>query len=168
MQENSKMIKDYMISLADYPTINQNATLEQAVNIIYRMSREKGYRWIVVMDDHEKITGFLTLRNVFEAVGNLAPRAGGWLGIFTYNRPGLFYWEGVQLIKDTPLKKCIKPLVDVYVQETDHPSKAAEIILHRRITIVPVTDEQMKVVGIVRPIDLLPFIKELFDNAPPK
>lgn len=129
-----------------------------------RMAKEKGYRWLVVLDDDENITGFLTLRNAFEAMSNLAPKAGGWLGIFTYNRPGMFYWEGVQLIKDTPLKKSIRPLVDVFVQETDPPAKAAELILNRRITIVPVVDGQNKVVGIVRPVDLLPFIKKLFES----
>jgi len=165
--DKPKTVKDYMIPLADYPTLPGNATLEQAVNMMYRMSREKGYRWIVVLDQNNKIAGFLTLRGVFEAINNLAPKAGGWLGVFTFNRPGMFYWEGVQMIKDTPLKKCIKPVVQVSVAEDDYPSKAAEIILNRRITIVPVVNEQGEVVGIVRPVDLLPFIKQLFDNAPP-
>ncbi len=168
MQVKTETIKEYMIPFSDYPSINQNATLEEAVNIMYRTSREKGYRWMVVLDDSGRIAGFLTLRNVFEAIRNLAPKAGGWLGVFNYSRPGLFYWEGVQLIKDTPLKKCIRPLVDVYVNENDYPSKAAEIIIERKITIVPVLNEQNEVVGIIRPVDLLPFIKKLFDNAPGK
>lgn len=168
MAEQNDTVRNYMIPLMDYPTVNQETTLEEAVNLMHDMAKTKGYRWIVVMDDERRITGFLTLRSVFEAVSNLAPKAGGWLGFLNYSKPGLFYWEGVQMIKDTPLKKCIRPLVDVYVQETDHPSKAAEIILSRRITIVPVINEQQEVVGIVRPIDLLPFIKRLFDNAPPK
>lgn len=168
MTEQTDTVNNYMIPLSDYPNISHNSTLEEAVNLIYHTSKAKGYRWIVVLDDANKIAGFLTLRNVFETVSNLAPKAGGWLGVFTYTKPGLFYWEGVQLIKDTPLKKCIQPLINVYVQETDHPSKAAEIILNRRVTIVPVMNEKNEVVGIIRPVDLLPFIKKLFDNAPVK
>lgn len=166
MHEGQDRVKDYMIPFSDYPGVNQNMTLKEAVNLMDRMAKEKGYRWLVVLDDDNNITGFLTLRNVFEAMSNLAPKAGGWLGIFTYNRPGMFYWEGIQLIKDTPLKKCIRPLVDVFVQETDPPSKAAELILNRRITIVPVMNDQNEVVGIVRPVDILPFIKKLFETVP--
>ncbi|MFZ5634470.1 MAG: HPP family protein [Bacillota bacterium] len=166
MHEDQDRVKDYMIPFSDYPSVNQNMTIKEAVNLMDRMAKEKGYRWLVVLDDDDNIAGFLTLRNVFEAISNLAPKAGGWLGIFTYNRPGMFYWGGIQLIKDTPLKKCIRPLVDVFVQETDPPSKAAELILNRRITIVPVINDLGKVVGIVRPVDLLPFIKKLFETVP--
>lgn len=155
-----------MVPFSDYPSINHKSTLEQAVNLMYQMAGERGYRWLVVLDDNDNIKGFLTLRNVFEAINSLAPKAAGWLGLFNYSRPGFFYWEGVQLIKDTPLDKCIRPLVDVKVMETDHPSKAAEIILNRRITIVPVANEQGQIVGIIRPVDLLPFIQGLFANAP--
>ncbi len=57
--EKTKIIRDFMVPFSDYPTIDQNATLEQAVNMMYRMAREKGYRWLVVVDDKGKITGFL-------------------------------------------------------------------------------------------------------------
>ncbi|MHB1043488.1 MAG: CBS domain-containing protein [Eubacteriales bacterium] len=164
--EKTKIIRDYMVPFSDYPTIDQNATLEQAVNMMYVMAKKKGYRWIVVVDEKGKIAGFLTLRNVMEIIGDLAPKAGGWMGMFTYARPGFFYWEGVQAIRNTPVKKCVKPLVDVYAQETDFPSVAAELILNRRITIVPVINDENEVVGIVRPVDLLPFFKNLFDHAP--
>jgi CBS domain-containing protein len=86
--------------------------------------------------------------------------------VFTYNRPGFFYWEGLQLIKNTPVSKLIKPLIDVSVYENDSPAKAAEIIINRRITILPILNDELKPVGIIRPVDLLPFIKGLFENAP--
>jgi len=167
MRERAKTVGDYMVPLSDYPRVSHNTTLHEAVNIISQRSREKGYRWLVVMDDDNEIVGFLTLRNIFEAVSNLAPRASGMFSIFmSLSRQDLFYLEGVQLIKDTPLKKCIKPLVKVSVRVDDAPGTAAELILTRRITITPVMDAQGNIVGIIRPIDLLPYIKELFDNAP--
>lgn len=165
MQE-TESVKDLMIPISDYPSINHNATLEQAVNMMFRMSKAKGYRWITVLNDKSNLVGFLTLRNVMESINNLAPRAGGWLGVLNYSRPGLFYWEGIQAIKNTPVKKLIRPLIDVYVQETDHPSKAAEIILGRRVTIVPVVNDKGDLVGIIRLVDLLPFLNALFENAP--
>jgi len=169
MQKRAKTIGDYMVPLSDYPRVSYNTTLHEAVNIIFQKSREKGYRWLIVMDDKNEIAGFLTLRNVFEAVSNLAPRASGMFGIFTgLSRQDLFYLEGVQLIKDTPLKKCIKPLIKVSVHVDAPPGTAAELILKHRITITPVMDGQGNIVGIIRPIDLLPYIKELFDNAPGK
>ncbi|MCL6638962.1 MAG: CBS domain-containing protein [Firmicutes bacterium] len=166
MGERTETIREFMVPITDYPTINHNVALHEAVNIMYNMSRAKGYRWIVVLDDQKNLVGFLTLRNVMEAISSLAPKAGGWLGIFTYSRPGFFYWEGVQAIKNTPVKKFIKPLVDVQVKETDNPAKAAEIILNRRVTIVPVVNGENDLVGIIRPVDLLPFFNRLFEEAP--
>lgn len=153
MQDEGK-IKDYMISLSDYPTININKTLGQAVRIMNNMAREKGYRWIIVLDDEGKLAGFLTLRNVFEAITNLVPQSGNWMGIYTK----------AQLIKHTPLRNCIKPLINVTVFDTDHPVKAADIILKRKVTILPVLNQRSEVVGIIRPVDILPFIDRLFND----
>lgn len=154
MQDEAR-IRDYMISLADYPTINVNKTLGEAVKIMSNMSREKGYRWIIVLDDDGNLVGFLTLRNVFEAISNLVPESGNWMGIYTK----------AQLIKHTPLSQCIRPLVNIAVNENDHPVKAADIILKHRITIVPVLNERSEVLGIIRPVDIMPFINRLFGDT---
>jgi len=127
---------------------------------------EEGYPPMEFRDENKNLVGFLTLRNVMEAISNLAPKAGGWLGIFTYSRPGYFYWEGVQSLQNIPVKKVIQPLVDVRVLENDNPAVAAEIILNRRITIVPVINDRNELVGIIRSVDLLAFFNQLFENAP--
>jgi CBS domain-containing protein len=67
-------------------------------------------------------------------------------------------------MKDTPVTKFVRPVVDAFVLENDPPSRAVEIIIKRKITIVPVLDSDLKVVGIVRPVDLLPFIIKLFET----
>jgi CBS domain containing-hemolysin-like protein len=159
-------VKDFMVSISDYPSIDHNLGLGETVSIMYHMSRAKGYRWLVVLDENKNLVGFLTLRNVMEAISSLAPKAGGWLGIFTYSRPGYFYWEGVQSLQNIPVKKVLQPLVDVRVLENDNPAAAAEIILNRRITIVPVINDRNELVGIIRSVDLLAFFNRLFENAP--
>lgn len=163
MQRRMNSVKDLMIPLSDYTTVDQNATLEEAVDLMYHSIEEKGHRTLAVLDDGN-IVGFLTSRAVFEALGKLAPKAGGWLGI-SYNRPDLFFWDGVKLIKDTPVKKLLRPVVDAYVRETDYPSKAVETILKRGVTLLPVLDEQDKITGVIRAIDLLPFINKLFNSG---
>jgi len=156
-------ISDLMIPLSDYPTLNKKATFEEAVNLMYGSAMDKGFRWVLVLDEEERITGILTLRAVFQALGSLAPKAGGWLGI-SFNRPEMFFWDGLKLMKDTPVTKFVRPVVDAYVVESDPPARAMEIIMQKRITIVPVLDKNLKVVGIIRPVDLLPFIKKLFET----
>ncbi len=157
-------VKDLMIPLSDYSTIKQSATLEEAVDLMYHSIKEKGYRTLAVLDDGGTIVGFLTSRAAFEALGKLAPKAGGWLGI-SFNQPELFFWDGLKLIKDTPVKKLLRPVVDAYVRENDYPSKAVEMILKRGVTLLPVLDEQDKMVGVIRANDLLPFIKKLFESS---
>ncbi|MCL4441986.1 MAG: CBS domain-containing protein [Firmicutes bacterium] len=153
-----------MIPISDYPTLGNRATFEEAINLMYSSSKDKGYRWVLVMGDEGKITGILTLRAVLEALGSLATKSGGWLGI-SFNRPEVFFWDGLKLIKDNPVTKYVRSVVDAYVMENDPPARAMELILKRKITIVPVLDKNLKVVGIVRPVDLLPFVKKLFDTS---
>jgi len=147
-------IKDFMISLSDYPTISINKTLGQAVKIMSNMSRENGYRWVIVLDESGKLAGFLTMRNVFECINDLIPELSDWMAIYTK----------AQLIKYTTLDKCIRPLINISVQESEHPVKAADIILKHRITILPVINEQSEVVGIIRPVDIMQFIDKLFND----
>ncbi|MCL5056850.1 MAG: CBS domain-containing protein [Actinobacteria bacterium] len=163
MQGKADKVLDYMIPLYHYSTLHKNATFEEAVNMMNESAKEKGYRWVLVLDDNGKIVGILTMRNVYNALGSLASRAGGWLGM-SYNNAGLFFWDGLKLMKDTPVTKFIRPVVDAFVFENDPPAKAVEIIIKRKITIVPVLDSNLKVVGIVRPVDLLPFIIKLFET----
>jgi len=153
----------FMIPLSHYSTLKKNATFEEAVNMMNQSAKEKGYRWVLVLDDEGRIVGILTLRNVYDALGSLASKAGGWLGI-SFNNADLFFWDGLKLMKDTPVTKYIRPVVDAFVLENDPPSRAVEIIVKKKITIVPVLDSNLKVVGIVRPVDLLPFIIKLFET----
>ncbi|MTI85256.1 MAG: CBS domain-containing protein [Firmicutes bacterium] len=151
---HSKTVKDYMVPWSDYPAIKVDKTLEQAVDMINDMASKKGYRWIIVTDENNDLVGFLTLRSIFEAIDNLVPQSGDWMGISTR----------IQLIKDTSLRECMKPMVNVTTFENDPPMKVAELILNNRVTIVPVLNDKSDIVGIIRPVDLLPFIKELFDK----
>ena len=162
MQEKNDQVKDYMIPLSDYSTLNKRATLHDAITIMNESARTKGYRWVIVLDDDGNIAGILTIRNVYDALGSLASKAGGWLGI-SFNRADLFFWDGLKLIKDTPVTKFVQPVVDAFVLENDPPARALETIIRRKITIVPVMDKNLKVVGIIRPVDLLPFIQKLFE-----
>jgi len=163
MQKKMDSVKDLMIPLSDYSTINDNATLEETVNLMDRSIRERGHRTLMVLDGGGGVVGFLTTRAVFEALGKLAPKAGGWLGI-SFNRPELFFWDGLKLIKDTRVKKVMRPVVDAYVREADYPAKAVEMILKRGVTILPVLDEQERITGVIRALDLLPFVKRLFES----
>ncbi|MFZ5597951.1 MAG: HPP family protein [Bacillota bacterium] len=155
-------VGDLMIPLAHYSTLNKKATFEDAVNLMIESAKEKGFRWVIVLDDEERITGILTLRAVYEALGTLASKAGGWMGL-SFSHSEIFFWDGLKLMKDTPVTKFIRPVVEAYVMESDPPSRAVELILKKHITIVPVLDNNLKVVGIIRPVDLLPFIKKLFE-----
>jgi len=156
-------VSDLMVPLSDYPTLNKKATFAEAVDLMCGSAKVKGFRWVLVLDEEQRITGILTLKAVFEALGSLAPKAGGWLGI-SFNRSELFFWDGLKLMKDTPVTKFVRQVVDAYVVESDPPARAMEIIMNKRITIVPVLNKNLKVVGIIRPVDLLPFIKKLFDT----
>lgn len=163
MERKMDSVGDLMIPLSDYSTVNENATLEEAVELMYHSIIERGHRTMAVIDDSGKVVGFLTTRAVFEALGKLAPKAGGWLGI-SFNRPEIFFWDALKLVKDTPVKKVMRPVVAACVRDTDYPSKAVEMVLKHGVTILPVVDEHKEIIGFARASDLLPFVKKLFES----
>ena len=170
MPKHAKTIGEYMVPFEDYQRVTYDTTLHEALNIIAKEHDEKGYQWVIVLNENNEIDGFLTLRNIFEAVSNLALSASGMFSILTnLSRDDMFYLEGVQLIKDTPLKKAVMSLNNkISVHVDDAPGIAAVLMLRHHITIIPIRDNQDKIIGMVRPIDLLPYIQELFDHAPVK
>ncbi|GBF33533.1 hypothetical protein DCCM_2635 [Desulfocucumis palustris] len=161
-----KTVKNFMVSFADYPCINQNESLERAVNILCALAGEKGYRWLTALDDEGNISGFLTLRMVLESISNINSKPGKWLGFLGGACHGPSGGAGLEHIKNAPVKKYMRPLTQISVRETDSPVQAAEIIINCRISILPVRDKRNKIVGIVRPVDILPFINDLFNDAP--
>ncbi len=159
-----KTVKNFMVPFAEYPCINQNDSLERAVNLLGKLAGEKGYRWLTVLDDEGNISGFLTLRVVLESINSLNSKPGKWLGLLVDASRNRLGGTGLKQIKKAPVKKYMRPLMQVSVLETDDPAQAAEIIINCRISILPVRDKRNKIVGIVRPVDILPFIQYLFSD----
>ncbi len=184
------LVKEVMIPINDYPTINMNATIGEAIKILRKTFVQdskngrmfRGPRSIIVLDDEkdEKIVGILTLRSLLKAIELEANEKNTFLTITSW---ALFFKKN-EIDKHLGIKvKDIMRSVDLaYIYENDTITQAVHMILSKQVNSLPVLEnpiiskltmgeyplDNSKVVGILRTIDIFAIIGdvlELDDNV---
>jgi hypothetical protein len=165
MQSNKK-IKDLMIGIFEYPHIPYWFSISQAVKIVkVSFLSTKKYpepMAILVFDEKYNLMGTLTLKDILRG---LEPR---FLKPSTKAQVPEEDESGLSLMWDTLFDKeskemAEKPVSEVmvmtkYFVEPDDPiTKAAFLMLHHDLILVPVLENKRKFVGVVR-------IVEIFDE----
>jgi len=160
---DSKLVKDLMIGIFEYPHVPYWFSLNQAIRIV-KVSFISAKKYpepmaILVFDEKYNLMGTLTLKDILKG---LEPR---------FMRPttkaqGLEEDEtGLSLIWDTLFAKeskelAEKPVSEImvpakYFVEPDDPiTKAAYLMLRHDLVLLPVLENKKKFVGLVRMIEI--------------
>ena len=163
--QNENQILDVMIPFSEYTTINEEKTIQDAINELKESfsaklatSRlmETGHRSILVVDRNNQINGILTIRNLLEM---LMP------GYLSAGKPSLadsieyspMFWKGMfsKGIQDMK-NKCISEVMSpspISIDGNSNLMEAAYLMLqnNERRLLVKVSD---KIVGVIREQDL--------------
>jgi hypothetical protein len=171
--QSDKKVKDLMISVFDYPHIPYWFSIEQAMKIIkVSFIKEKKYTEplaILVFDEMYNLLGTLTLKDILRG---LEPR---------FMRPtekaqGYIQEEKeLSLIWDTLFSKESKELAQKtvseimipakYFVEPDDPiTKAAYLMIHHDLLLLPVLEAKKKFVGLVRMIEIFDELSDAILN----
>jgi Mg/Co/Ni transporter MgtE len=159
----SKVVKDLMINVFDYPHIPYWFSIDQAMKIIkVSFIKEKKYTEplaILVFDEKYNLLGTLTLKDILRG---LEPR---------FMRPTEKAQAYIQeekelsLIWDTLFTKESKDLSQTtvseimipakyFVEPDDSIAKAAYLMIHHDLILLPVLENKKKFVGLVRMIEI--------------
>ena len=164
MSQNNA-VKDLMIDIFDYPHIPYWFTLKQATGIIRKsmIESEKCFHplAILVFDEKYNLMGTLELKNILKGLEPkfLSPstKAQG----YTDSAESLsLVWDSLFAEKSKSLAE--RPVIEVMTPikgqvSSDSPiTKAAYLMVHQDVMILPVIDNQ-KIVGIIR-------MKEVFEE----
>lgn len=155
-------VKDFMVGLEHYPTVGAGATVLEAVAALRQSFRRVGGVWygpqlLVVLDEGGRPSGLLTLRALLHAVGIKDLCADVWF------RSEAWSWYALrQLRPDSTMRvrEVMRPVDAVTVGPEDSLETAALRMLDHGVSHLPVTAGN-GVVGILRVIDLLPYIESL-------
>ena len=161
--QSDKKVKDLMIGVFDYPHIPYWFSIDQAMKIIkVSFIKEKKYTEplaILVFDEKYNLLGTLTLKDILRGLEPRFMRA-------TEKAQGYIQEEKeLSLIWDTLFAKESKELsqktvseimvpAKYFVEPDDSIAKAAYLMIHGDLHLLPVLEAKKKFVGLVRMIEI--------------
>ena len=150
----TKKVKDFIVPLTKYPAIYDTNTMEDAIRIIKCYLNEgKGYmyRSLLVfsetrkMGNEEELVGILTIRDILNTIKRDNSR---------------YDSESIRESAATNVSQIIRPLVDAYIQSDQDVASAINLMMSKKVNILPVF-EGRKAVGVIRSVDILGYIEEI-------
>jgi len=156
-------VKDLMIPIHDF--LRPDVTLKEAVNLLHiarRDAEKQGVKGLPVLDDHYKLIGILSMRDILKAV---------YPSYMSMMNLGNFTWDGMleSLAKRAGAEKVAAHMSrDLWtVQENDSLMECVDLMIKHDIKRVPVLDQSGKVVGMIYERDVFNTITNaMFDDPP--
>jgi len=143
--------REIMVPVSKYAAVNENDSLKHAIQVL-KDSLPAGFRTLIVLDDEGNLAGFLTTRTLLKALGVYGVEEDIW----TTDNWGTFFMRiEKERLKKVKVKKIMRPVVKVFVNEDTPVQEVARVILTNQINHIPVLDKEKKAVGIIRTIDIL-------------
>ncbi|MCL6448142.1 MAG: CBS domain-containing protein [Armatimonadetes bacterium] len=146
-----RVAREIMVPVSKYAAVNENDSLKHAIQVL-KDSLPSGFRTLIVLDDEGNLAGFLTTRTLLKALGVYGVEEDIW----TTDNWGTFFMRiEKERLKKVKVKKIMRPVVKVFVNEDTPVQEVAHVILTSQINHIPVLDKEKKAVGIIRTIDIL-------------
>jgi CBS-domain-containing membrane protein len=166
---NGKVVKDVMIGIFEYPHVPYWFSIGQAVRIV-KVSFISSKKYtdpmaILVFDEKYNLMGTLTLKDILRGLEPdfLKPSAKAQLP--EENESGLaliwdtLFTKGTKELAEKPVSEIMTPAKQ-FVEPGDPVTKAAYLMLHNDLALLPVLEDKKKFVGIVRMIEVFDAVSD--------
>lgn len=157
-----KKIKDLMVDVSEYPHIPSNISLKQAIGIIKASMLETPncYHPMIALVISEKgLVGTLRLRDILKGLEPSFLKPSENMQGYTGDSVELsIIWDllfdkEAKHLSERPVSEVMSP-VKVYVGPEDPIVKAAYLMIHNDLLILPVLENKKKVVGLIRMMEV--------------
>jgi CBS-domain-containing membrane protein len=167
--DSDKKIKDVMVGIFEYPHIPYWFSLDQAMRIIkVSFISTKKYPEplaMLVFDEKYNLLGTLALRDILRGLEPRFMRTTEKAQVIEEDETALsLVWDSLFAKESRDLAK--KPVSDVmtpakfFVEPTDPLTKAAYLMIHNNLILLPVLENKKKFVGLVRMIEIFDELSE--------
>ena len=158
-----KAAKDVMIGIFEYPHVPYWFTVSQAIRIV-KVSFISSKKYpdpmaILVFDEKYNLMGTLTLKDILRGLEPqfLKPSAKAQVAAEDESALSLI-WDtlfdkGSKEFAERPVSEIMTP-AKYFVEPTDPLTKAAYLMLHHDLILLPVLENKKKFVGLVRMIEV--------------
>jgi Mg/Co/Ni transporter MgtE len=158
-----KVIKDLMIDVFEYPHIPYWFTIKQAMGIIKKslLSSEKCHHpmAILVFDEKYNLLGTLSLKDILRGIEPNFLKATIKAQVPAEDESGLsMLWDTLfdkesKEMSEKPVSEMMVP-AKFFVRPEDPITKAAYLMIHNDLVLLPVLEDKKKFVGLVRMIEV--------------
>ena len=160
---NSKAVKDLMIDVFEFPHIPYWFTIRQAIGIIKKslLSSEKCHHpmAILVFDEKYNLVGTLSLKDILRGLEPKFLKPTTKAQVHEEDESGLsLLWDTLfdresKEAAERPVSEVMIP-AKFFVKPDDPITKAAYLMVHKDLVLLPVLEDKKKFVGLVRMIEI--------------
>ncbi|QER42624.1 CBS domain-containing protein [Thermodesulfobacterium sp. TA1] len=166
---DGKLVKDVMLGIFEYPHIPYWFSIEQTIKVVKAsFIQTKKYTeplTVLVFDEKYNLLGTVTLKDILKGIEPLFLKAPAKAQVPEEEKTGLaIVWDS--LFNQESKKLAKKPVSEImvpvkhFVGPEDPITKAAYLMIHYDLPVLPVIEEKKKFVGIVRMIEVFDAISE--------
>lgn len=160
---DSKVTKDVMIGIFEYPHVPYWFSISQAIRIVkVSFISTKKYpdpMAILVFDEKYNLMGTLTLKDILKGLEPTFLKPSGKAQVPEENETALsliwdtLFTKGTKELAEKPVSEVMVP-AKYFVEPNDPLTKAAYLMLHHDLVLLPVLENKKKFVGLVRMIEV--------------
>jgi Mg/Co/Ni transporter MgtE len=164
-----KVAKDVMIGIFEYPHVPYWFTISQAIRIVkVSFISTKKYpdpMAILVFDEKYNLMGTLTLKDILRGLEPQFLKPSAKAQVAEEDETALsLIWDtlfdkGSKEFTERPVSEIMTP-AKYFVEPTDPLTKAAYLMLHHDLILLPVLENKKKFVGLVRMIEVFDSISD--------
>lgn len=158
-----KIVKDIMVDVFDFPHIPYWFTLRQAIGIVKKalLSSEKCHQpmALLVFDEKYNLLGTLELKDMLKGLEPKFLKRTTKAQVHEEDESGLsVLWDSLfsKESKDAaerPVSEVMVP-TKLFVKPDDPVTKAAYLMVHNDMALLPVLEDKKKFVGLVRMVEI--------------
>lgn len=166
---NGKVVKDVMIGIFDYPHVPYWFSIGQAVKIVkvsfISSKKHTDPMAILVFDEKYNLMGTLTLKDILRGLEPSFLKPSVKAQVPEENESGLaliwdtLFTKGTKELAEKPVSEIMTP-AKRFVEPGDPVTKAAYLMLHNDLVLLPVLEDKKKFVGIVRMIEIFEAVSD--------
>jgi CBS domain-containing protein len=160
---NGKVAKDVMIGIFEYPHVPYWFSIGQAIRIV-KVSFISSKKYpdpmaILVFDEKYNLMGTLTLKDILRGLEPRFMKPSEKAQGISGDESGLsliwdtLFTQGTKELAEKPVSEIMVPAKQ-FVEPGDSLTKAAYLMLHHDLTLLPVLENKKKFVGLVRMIEV--------------
>lgn len=160
---DSKVVKDIMVGIFDYPHIPYWFSISQAIRIVKASFIGAGKysepMAILVFDEKYNLMGTLTLKDILRGLEPKFLQPTTKAQVTEENESHLtLIWDKLfnkesKEIAEKPVSEIMMP-AKYFVEPDDHITKAAYLMVHHDLILLPVLENKKKFVGLVRTVEI--------------